>query len=168
MKYLIQVVFTLPKTNKGFVDVFLSYLQGLGRVGEDQITLRTSRQDYLPETRFQFTDMRVPQVSFYFSDNSSFSLNITNTTNVSKKSPYSYSHIFIDDFIKRITKYSLKGIDHIGFNLPYFDGIHPTILELREKLKPTCLYHTFPKHLIDAPWDFIIPGTENEVNSIVF
>ena len=44
---------------------------------------------------------------------------------------------------------------------PHRSGINK--LELREQLKQTCLYHTFPKHLEDAPWDFIIPGTKEEI-----
>lgn len=83
-----------------------------------------------------------------------------------KQSPYRYAQISLEEFTKRMRFFSLKGIDHTGFNLPYFEGIHPQILKLREELRDSCLYHTFPKHLEDAPWDFILPGTKEEIQRL--
>jgi hypothetical protein len=55
----------------------------------------------------------------------------------------------------------LVGIDHGGFNLPWFSsGLHPDILGLREHLSSRCLYHKFPT---GEPWDFIIPGDTHEI-----
>jgi hypothetical protein len=55
----------------------------------------------------------------------------------------------------------LVGIDHVGFNLPWFSsGVHPRILQLREELSSYCLYHRFPS---GEPWDFIIPGNRDEI-----
>lgn len=122
---------------------------------------------FFPQTEFIFKQIESPYVQFFFDDGNILTTKIENETGVSKKSPYSYSAIAMDDFLQRIKPYPLVGLDHTGFNLPYFEGTHPRIVELREKLKNSCLYHTFPKHLEDAPWDFIIPGTREEISRSV-
>lgn len=67
----------------------------------------------------------------------------------------------------RLTGVDHTGVDHTGFNLPWFNGTHPTILKLREDLADSCLYHNFPEHIEKADWDFIIPGTSDEISKIV-
>lgn len=164
MLYLKQVHYKLPNIDKEFIVDFLNFLSPVGKVSRDEITLKQSNNAFFPITSVLFTNTSMPQVSFIFSNNASFSLDISNDTNVSKRSPHQYSHISLKKFIHRISPFKLKDIDHTGFNLPYFDGIHPKILELREKLKSVSLYHTFPEHLENAPWDFILPATMDEIN----
>ena len=167
MIYLKGVQYKIPNTNREFVSHFLNYLSPLGEVKNDEITLNLSNENFFPVTSILFTEINTSQVSFIFSDNKSFSVDIVNTTGVTKNSPHKYSYISLEEFINRISPYKLKYIDHTGFNLPYFSGIHPKILYLREKLKSVCLYHTFPKHLEDAPWDFILPATIEEISKAV-
>ncbi len=163
MIYLKQVQYKLPNTNSEFISQFLDYLAPIGEVGNDEIELRQSNDAFFPVTSILFSQTRTAQVVFVFNSNTSVSAEIANTTGVSKTSPHQYSHISVTEFTERISPFKLKYIDHTGFNLPFFNGIHPKILELREKLKNACLYHTFPKHLSDSPWDFILPGTKKEV-----
>lgn len=165
MKYLVEVQYILPNKNEEFTKSFLDYFSHLGTIENEEVKLHLSESIYIPSTRFSFSDIQIPQVHFKFSDGSSFSVDIINTTGTEKKSPHAYQHISLDDYLKRAKDLSLEMIDHTGFNLPYFEGIHPKILELREKLKDTCLYHTFPKKLADEPWDFILPSTKEEIES---
>ncbi|MBP9718866.1 MAG: hypothetical protein KBD46_00160 [Candidatus Levybacteria bacterium] len=165
MKYLIDVLYKLPNKNKEFTKSFLDYLSHLGNVENEELRLNLSENTYSPSTKFSFSERQIPQVHFNFSDNSSFSVDITNVTGITKQSPHEYKHIAMDEYLNRAKDLLLKAVDHTGFNLPYFGGIHPQILELREKLKETCLYHTFPKELADEPWDFILPGTKEEIES---
>ena len=165
MALLTQIKFTLPSQDKSFTEQFTTYLSSQGERNRSGITLNISQEEYFPKTSFQFTDK--PYVLFCFEDGDEVEVAINNVTDVTKKSPYPYSHITLETFIDRMKQFPLMGIDHTGFNLPYFDGIHPQILTLREKLKDACLYHTFPKHIEDAPWDFIIPGTREEIERSV-
>ena len=163
MKVLTTIQVALPDKDAEFTKKFLQYLSFKGTVDDTMLALRTSQNDYFPKTTYVFKEITIPYVSFFFDDNTSIRVDITNTTGITRQSTYPYTSIPFDVFRERMKLYPLVGLDHTGFNLPYFDGIHPKILELREQLKHTCLYHTFPKHLEDAPWDFIIPGTKDEI-----
>ena len=167
MPLLTKVNFTLPDIDDIFTNQFLQYLSPKGELRENSLNLRTSDEDFFPKTSFEFKGNEQPYVTFVFDDRNEIKVPISNTTNITKQSPYTYSYLALEDLLTRIKPFSLIGLDHTGFNLPYFEGIHPQILELREKLKDACLYHTFPKHLEDAPWDFIIPGTKEEINRSV-
>jgi len=86
-----------------------------------------------------------------------------NTTGVAKTSPLEYSHLKIDTIVERFRKngITINGLDHVGFNLPWFSsGIHPLVESLRQNFSSKCLYHKFPT---GEPWDFIIPGSLNEI-----
>jgi len=90
---------------------------------------------------------------------------IENTTGKIKKNPLKYSHLSIDDITDRFNKNAIMiyGLDHIGFNLPWFSsGIHPLIENLRRDFSSKCLYHKFPT---GEPWDFILPSVINEISS---
>lgn len=165
MKYLSEITYKLPDANKEFCKQFFSYLSHVGEITGDTLKLFLSNPDYLPVTKFSFVDVQTPQLAFNFDDNSSFALEITNITNITKQSPHKYKHISLDEYLKRVKQLPLKMIDHTGCNFPYFEGIHPQLLALREKLKNTCLYHTFPEELLNESWDFIIPGTKQEIES---
>jgi hypothetical protein len=167
MRSLKKIQFTLPSSDRNFAHQFINYLSLTGVTTTNTINLTSSMEQFFPKTSFLFVRVKNPSAVFIFDNNDEIKVDIANTTNVSKQSPYHYSHIALDEFVKRMAPFPLIGLDHTGFNLPYFEGIHPKILTLREKLKNTCLYHTFPKHLADAPWDFIIPGTEEEIRKTV-
>ena len=82
---------------------------------------------------------------------------------IDKQNPFVYNHVNIEDVISRLGKNAVEilSADHIGFNLPWFNkGLHPAIIDLRNRLKANCLYHCFPT---GEPWDFIIPGELAEI-----
>lgn len=163
MPYLSKIQYCLPRADKAFEKQFMQFLSPLGTVTPKGIDLTLSRSDYLPSTSFIFKDTRSAFTQFVFDGGRTTTVEIANTTGANKQSPYHYSHIALGVFIERMQRFPLLGLDHTGFNLPYFEGVHPKIVELRQELKAKCLYHTFPKHLEDAPWDFIIPGTREEI-----
>jgi hypothetical protein len=164
--YLKQVIYQLPSTNPNFTKLFISYLQPLSKESDNKLVLNKSQDDLLPDTFFEFSNIMVPTVIFKVG-NEEYKVEIKNSTGKSKLSPHTYTPIEISDFIFRMKAIKLIGIDHTGFNLPFFDGIHPEILKLRDFLKDKCLYHEFPKNLADAPWDFIIPGTIEEIDKTI-
>jgi hypothetical protein len=164
MPYLTKVQFCLPSKDKNFEEQFRHFLSPLGEVTTNGINLALSNKDVLPKTSFVFEGSEHPFMLFMFDDSGSTKVEITNTTGATKQSPYRYAHMTLEELVERIRPFRLQGLDHTGFNLPSFEGVHPKILELRQELKDTCLYHTFPKHLEDAPWDFILPGTQEEIN----
>ncbi len=139
----------------------------MGKVQRNSIVLNKTNEDFIPNTTISFSDIEAPHVCFVFSDDTFIKVALSNITNELKFSPHQYSYISITEFTRRMSFFKLITIDHTGFNLPFFNGIHPKILELREILKNRCLYHTFPKHLDDANWDFILPATKKEINSEV-
>lgn len=163
MNYLKQLKYELPDNDLDFKKSFLDYLSSTGLVSENQLNLKNSQSDFLPETIFEFINIDVPTVVFELEDGQR-KVEIKNITGVSKQSPHTYAPVSIAEFTSRL-KDKLMGVDHTGFNLPYFDGIHPEILKLRELLKDKCLYHEFPKDLADEPWDFILPATQEEIEN---
>jgi hypothetical protein len=165
--YLKQVQYQIPNSDPEFASNFLSYLTPCGEVSGSKIELGISDKEYFPKTQVIFTEVRVPQVEFRLSDDRAFAVPISNTTGKNKPSPHKYSAISIAEFTTRVANFPLRALDHTGFNLPYFEGIHPQIAELREKVTLTCLYHSFPKHLDDAPWDFILPASIEEINKTI-
>jgi hypothetical protein len=90
------------------------------------------------------------------------SIDVVNQSGTEWESKYSYVPISFDEFKGRSDLFKIKSIDYLGVNLPWKkeDGVHPTILNLRDKLKSSCLYYLFPT---GETRDFIIPGTKNEI-----
>jgi len=86
---------------------------------------------------------------------------IKNTTGRVKKSPHEYKPLSIEEVVFRHKGVKIVEIDHIGFNLPWFDGIHPDILKLRTQLSDKSVYKLFPT---GEPWDFILPASEKEIH----
>lgn len=164
MPYLTSVEFHLPSKDKSFEEQFKQYLSLVGRVTANGIDLAITNPDFIPKTSLVFEGSEHSYARFSYDDSSSTQVVITNTTGIIKQSPYKYARITLEEFISRMKAFPLQGLDHTGFNMPYFEGVHPTILNLRQELKDRCLYHTFPKHLEDAPWEFIIPGTKAEIS----
>jgi hypothetical protein len=149
-----QVKYQLPNSDKNFVQSLNSY----------KLPLDATKPDYYPKTEFQFNNVTIPTVSFIFDNHDEHKIEIKNSTGQTKQSPHEYTPVNIEDFLNRVKDFKLVAVDHTGFNLPWFEGIHPEILKLRDSLKEKCLYHEFPKELADEPWDFILPGTLGEIS----
>jgi len=161
MKYLKNIAITLPNTDKHFENEFNSFFKLLSQVPNNL----KSAENYFPKEAITFSDIESPKTVFTFDDQTTAEVSITNETGKNVQSPHQYDLISLNELTKRSENLTFSHIDHMGFNLPWFEqGIHPEIGMLREKLKRYSLYHTFPT---GEPWDFILPGAVEEIEKEV-
>jgi len=162
--YLEKITVKFPYINVYFTNQLTSLINRLGRSENHVFELTSSDQSFYPHicVDFQFDHSDI-LAEFAFSNGETTSVKIENSTGLSKLSPFSYKPLSIELVSHRLITSGviLVGIDHIGFNLPWFSsGLHPRILQLRELLSSRCLYHKFPT---GEPWDFILPGETCEI-----
>lgn len=150
-----SISIVLPDTNNEFFKHLITILGYFGDITGTDLRFTPSSPDYLPILGIKQGPVKIPQIEF---DNKF--VKIRNTTGIEKENTLAYTPITLIDLGEQLEPFELVKMDHIGFNLPYFDGVHPEVLELREELKDECIYHLFPT---GEPWDFIIPGTLNEI-----
>jgi len=149
------------------IDLNRKILAQLDKVGLDvngKLRLIRSNSDFYPTISIDTNseDKRV-LAEFFTSKGCKHEVLIENTTGMTKKSTLKYSHLSIDDITDRFNRNDIMigSLDHVGFNLPWFSfGVHPLMEDLRRNFSSKCLYHKFPT---GEPWDFIIPGTINEI-----
>jgi hypothetical protein len=158
------ICINFPATSSRFPYKLLSFLSSLGEVNRKRIKFSTIPDQYFPEIRLAF-DSPSGQVNSLFglSGGEYLSVPIENITGKNVSNTDIYQKVMLKTVKQRLScsGISMTGIDHIGFNLPWFDsGIHPSILKLRKKLSGACLYHRFPG---GEPWDFILPGSADEI-----
>jgi hypothetical protein len=164
--YLEKITVRFPYANTDFTRGLTSIIDVLGHYENGLLSLTSSGKRFYPELLLDFQVERSDiMTDFILSDGEIISVKIENTTGISKQSPYSYKHLDVETVNQRLVSSGVRliGIDHVGFNLPWFSsGLHPCILQLREKLSSRCLYHRFPT---GEPWDFIIPGDNDEITN---
>ena len=161
MSQLTNIDVVFPKDTSTFFNELTTFLRDIGDLRAQTLTFLTTKRSYYPQISLTEEAIEKPIVRFAMDDGETHEVLIENSSGIEKQSQYAYTAITIDDFVARMQAASLQNIDHVGFNLPWFEsGVHPKILQLRELLKTKCLYHTFPS---GEPWDFILPGTQNEV-----
>jgi hypothetical protein len=162
--FLRQISICLPGIHSGFNDRLASLLAPLGRRKAHALELTPSDPDLFPRLVIELQSGRAEVfVDFLLSKGDVDPVGVENSTGVKKQSPHSYKPLEIDDVSNRFAAegINLIRIDHAGFNLPWFaPGIHPRILQLRERMAPACLYHRYPS---GEPWDFILPGDRDEI-----
>jgi len=162
--YLEKIAVRFPYTNTDFTRGLTSIIDVLGHNENGLLRLTRSSKGFYPELLLDFqAECSNIMTDFTLSDGEIISVKIENTTGISKQSPYSYKHLGVDTVKQRLARSGVRliGLDHVGFNLPWFSsGLHPCILQLREKLSSRCLYHRYPT---GEPWDFIIPGDNDEI-----
>ena len=162
--YLEKITVRFPYTDTDFTRGLTSLIDALGHNENGVLRLTRSSRSFYPELLLDFQSGRSDiMTDFALSDGEIISVKIENTTGISKQSPYSYKYLGVETVSQRLVSAGVRltGIDHVGFNLPWFSsGLHPRILQLREKLSSRCLYHRFPT---GEPWDFIIPGDSDEI-----
>lgn len=160
MNYLQNVDFSLPTTDEGFGEQLLALLSPFGETKDGVLRLRSSRQDLLPQVCISLSSIKKPTVRFDTGE--ILKIEVVNETGKERKSPEAYVHIPINEIAARLSSIAFGKLDHVGFNLPWFDGIHPAILRLRRSMSPLCAYYRFPT---GEEWDFILPATVLEVES---
>ncbi len=161
MSFLQSIDINLPNTDIQFNKQILKFLSHFGEASDNQINFVKSQNNFFPDISLTFEEFSIPVVRFYI-DTHPINIELVNKTGEEKKSSYSYSHIEVSDFMSRISVMKVESLDHVGFDIPWFDGVHPEILALRESLKLKSLYHLFPT---GEAWDFIIPGTQEEITN---
>ncbi len=164
--YLERISISLPGTETGFNQRLADLLAALGQMNSFGFEGTASDARYYPRLALDLqSTRRGVYADFLLSSGAIHSVGVENSTGMQKRSPHSYVPLGIDTVSRRFATDGilLKGIDHLGFNLPWFEaGIHPHILDLREKFSARCLYHLYPS---GEPWDFILPGTPGEIAS---
>jgi hypothetical protein len=152
MSFLSLICLLFPKLSEPFFKEFSSLLPSL--------TTRKNNRLF-PEIQIEEARIDLVTAKFCFDKQDSFSVPIENITSQQKESFYKYKAISLKELQDRIGKDFCKSIDHVGFNLPWFEkSVHPTILDIRQKLKDKCLYYLYPA---GENWDFIIPGFKEEI-----
>jgi hypothetical protein len=158
---LTNIDIVLPSDELEFFEKLFSYLEKFGELTNDSLTFYTSKDNYFPIISIKKEKVKSPKVRFYSNKNEVVEIAVSNITGKSKRNPSKYSKILLDLFCKRIKINQIISLDHVGFNLPWFEkGLHPEINKLRKLLSKLCLYHLFPS---GQYWDFIIPASKKEI-----
>lgn len=163
MELLKEIEIILPISDKTFSYKLLNFLSQFGILKDQKILFNKSNSKYYPLLSLRTSQVKNAKVKFLLTENE-VEIDLINSTGKEKKSPHKYSYITIKDFLERMKEKSLSELDHIGFDLPWLTvGIHPEIANLRKVLKQKALYYLFPT---GEPWDFILPGTKEEISSL--
>jgi hypothetical protein len=158
-----RLTFQFPGTHPEFHAPFLGLLAPLGEADGRSLDLPASDAVFFPRLSIAFKSADSKVAADFLLSGGGITVNIENITGAQKENPLPYRPLAIDEVPRRLAAAgrTIAGIDHIGFNLPWFGpGLHPRIRELREKLAAACLYHEYPS---GEPWDFILPGTAAEI-----
>ena len=163
--YLERITVKFPSTHFEFPDQLAVLIDVLGWSQNHVLELACSDQRFFPKIRVDFQcENSAILTDFTLSNGETTSVIIENSTGLNKHSPHMYQPISVGTVSQRFlaSGVRLAGIDHVGFNLPWFSsGLHPDILGLREHLSSLCLYHKYPT---GEPWDFILPGEPSEID----
>jgi hypothetical protein len=153
----IRLVF--PGRELAFGRAFLGCIAAFGTLEGDCCRLNPSDARYLPVVSVGLGDVAVVTAEF-IGDQGRRGIPLVNATGVHRENPSAYGHISLHEFARRSAGLDFAVLDHIGFDLPWFDGVHPEVLGLRSALAESCAYYRFPT---GEDWDFILPATAEEI-----
>jgi hypothetical protein len=154
-----EVRVVLPAGPGRFGERFLGCLAAFGELDGPCCRLRPSSAGYLPLISFVLREVTVPAVEFA-GDGFRRSVDLVNLTGVERGSGYVYTPVPLPEYLRRSATLRLLALDHVGFDLPWFDGVHPDVVRLRAELAPRSAYYRFPT---GEDWDFILPATPGEI-----
>ncbi len=163
MGLLQKVTFSFTERYKEFYNQFFALFSNVLKAYNTKYVISSSNDQYYPRVIIESVSSGDSVIIKFDGSELNEKVIIRNETGVTKESYEKYSAIDLEDLKIRFLKNNIEIIklDHIGFNLPWFQGgIHPRIQNLRHKLTKKCLYHKYPS---GEPWDFILPGTEDEI-----
>jgi hypothetical protein len=158
-----RISLCFPAAHPQFHERLLGLLAAFGRSESGRLNLAISDAAFLPALSIDFRSAAPAVTAEFALSGGGIAVPIENVTGAEKRNPLPYRKLYIQETSRRLAAagWKITGIDHIGFNLPWFGtGLHPRIRELREKLAAACLYHEYPS---GEPWDFILPGTASEI-----
>lgn len=165
MDILKEISFVFNSKYKVFNEQFFELFIKVMRFDGSKLFINSSNTAYYPKVSIDSIISDEDMFVWFITDHAVEKVIIKNETGITKDSYEIYGYIELDDLKQRFIKNSIdiKKIDHIGFNLPWFESsINPQINELRNKLATKCLYHKFPD---GNPWDFILPGSKEEIGN---
>ena len=167
VEFLDRIIIHFPKISSGFITDLCNFLNPIFLRSADVYKAIPSNESYFPKIYIDpNSEKNYIMTDFVLSNSETISVNVQNITEMDKQNPSVYNHIELEDVIRRLSKHAVEilSADHIGFNLPWFNkGLHPDIIDLRNRLNANCLYYCFPT---GEPWDFIIPGEVVEINKM--
>lgn len=154
-----EIGIVLPGREPAFGRAFLDCLAAFGTLEGDCCRLSPSDARYLPAVSLRLGDVAVASAEF-IGDRGRRDIALANTTGLDRASPHRYERISLREYARRSAALRLAALDHVGFDLPWFDGVHPEVLKLRAALAGSCAYYRFPS---GEDWDFILPATAAEI-----
>ena len=161
--YLESITIRFPNDLE-FANQLLSLLGMLGRNHGGLFEFTCSSLNYYPKLYLEFGSNTSDVLADFARSNKQItSIKVENSTGIEKQSPHTYGFVSVEEVVRRLTSAGLKlvGIDHLGFNLPWFaSDLHPQISALRTAFSSESLYHRFPS---GEAWDFILPGDRDEI-----
>lgn len=163
MNLLNKITIQFPDIDPELKQQILNHFHTFGLLSNDSLYFKTTQKDFYPLIQIEFKNLQIPIAEFVFNDEDVIRVELLNKTGLEKKSPHRYTPISMAEYMERMRDVTVTNLDHAGFDLPWFEGVHPEILDLREKLKKSCLYYLFPT---GEAWDFILPGTQAEIETI--
>lgn len=164
MDYLRDITFCFDKRFKSFSEKFVKFFDPVTVEENSTVYLKKSNEQFFPQVLFDLESDKEGISIDFDGDNYHKTVKVVNETGQNKESCEQYSEIDLEVVIERFNENDIlvTRMDHVGFNLPWFEeGVHPEIAAIRNDLSPKCLYHKFPT---GENWDFIIPGTTDEIN----
>ncbi len=161
MDCLTAIELVVPAVEARLADAVFDLLAPFGTRQDATIALTPSRPEYLPLVTLRFTPAATPRARFLLDDRG-LEVALVNATGTVRRSPYRYTAIAPTQLRDRLRAVTCTTLDHVGFDLPWFDGLHPAMAMLRDVLAPHCAYFTFPT---GEPWDFILPAARDELGA---
>lgn len=159
MNLLRRIELRLPDADPALTEGLLSFLAPFGRRMQHSLSFTPTDPDFLPIIDLSLDSAATASVTF-LTDLGREVIEIINGTGQELASPHAYEPITVADFTSRMAPLGLAELDHVGFDLPWFEGAHPQILALRALLPNTCAYH---RAFTGETWDLILPSTEAEL-----
>src|SRR5512139_1742679 len=123
--YLERITVTFPDTNTEFTNGLAALIGGLGHDEDRVLRLASSSETFYPQLALDFRSGRSDiMTDFTLSAGEILSVKVENSTSVSKPSPHSYLHLSVATATQRLATSAVRliGIDHVGFNLPWFSS----------------------------------------------
>lgn len=151
----------LPQVDADFHDALLELFALIGQRTESGMEFTSTMPSSHPRVSLNFQPINEP-VARFVTHSSSIDVALVNDSGCSVESPHKYSPIPLQHVIDRLAGRPIVSLDHVGFNLAWFDGEHPRMRRVREQISGGSAYFRFPTGEL---WDFILPATSDEITN---
>jgi hypothetical protein len=164
-QHILQTItIEFPVKETQFAHELFRILHPVASIRANGLLFNKSDPALLPNLQFAVAEIAECRVIFALDNTRTIKTDLVNMTGVKKDSPHDYGYYTIQELETKLKDLPICILDHIGFNLPWFaGGTHPLVAFLQSNLKNKALYHLYPT---GEPWDFIIPGTKEEISNM--